>query len=315
MTRALFLALLGLSCATISAPAMAQSPLTPVSVLVQRYDEIVSSDGDAGVLCCAPHILASGPGADFYHVRMVFDVGFSDSLDRVSINSNDITLLWTGATEAVRAIGRYDYVGIFTGGSPSIFARRPRDWPAETEQAFIDAVWQVPDGVTAATLQIGEEGAQLQIPIDLNVAQTQPITPGQTMQAVVTGFAAEDALNVVDRISGQEVAGRVVPRTGRALRLDLSVTPLMSTATDAQAGENRFFMNAQHFALLGPEGLPMPFMGYRSDETLRTRWSISSNWDSQPRTSSLTLYYLGAPGAGLYTVYYMQDAVAQFTLQ
>jgi hypothetical protein len=310
-----FFCLAPFAVAVLVTAAQAQSPLTPVSLLVQRYDEVVPSDGDAGVACCAPHILTSGAAADFFHIRMVFDVAFSDSLDRVSINSNEITLLWTGATEAQRAIGRYDYVGVFDAGSPSIFARRPRDWPAETEQAFLDAVWQVPEGITSATLQVGAEGAQLQIPIDLNVAQTQPITPAQTMQVTVTGFAAEDALTITDRMSGQDVAGRVAPRAGQALRLELSVTPLMSTATDAQVGENRFLMYAEHFALVGPEGLPMAYLGYSDDTTLRTRWSISSSWENQPRVSNLRLYYLGAPAAGLYTVYYLQDAVAQFTLQ
>ncbi|NKX43833.1 hypothetical protein [Roseicyclus persicicus] len=296
-------------------PAAAQSLLTPVSVSVQRYDEIVSPNGNAGLSCCAPLVLESGPGADFYHVRMVFDAGFSETVDRISISSNDITLWLPGAAEGQRTVGRYDYVGVFEDGSPSIFARRPRDWPAETEQGFLEAVWLVPDGVTAATVHIGPADALLQVPIDLNVAPTQPVTPGQTLQVAVTGFGAEPALALTTRISGQDLAGRVVPTAGQALRLELTATPLMSTATDAQAGENRAFMQAESFALVGPDGLPLSYLGYETSDGVRTRWSISSSWTDQPRPSELTLYYLGAPTAGTWTVYYLQDPVAQFNLQ
>jgi hypothetical protein len=304
-----------LSVALASAPALAQSPLTPSTVTIQRYDEITSAEGDSGIYCCAPHVLESGTGADFYHIRMVFDVAFSETLDRVSVNSSDIELMLPGAAEGLRPIGRYDYLGIFEFGSASIFARRPRDWPNETEQAFIDAVWIIPEGVTTATLTVGEEGQQLQIPLDLNATPGQPISPGQTLQVAVTGFGAEARLAVTDRHNGQDVTGRVVPTAGQALRLDLSVTPLMSTATDAQAGENRFFMYADYFSLVGPDGMPMPFMGYQTGNGLRQRWSISSSWESAPRPSEMTLFYMGTPVAGTYTVYFLQDAVAQFNLQ
>lgn len=296
-------------------PAVAQSVLAPASVTIQRYDEIVSAEGGSGHYCCAPHVLESGPAADFYHVRVVFDVAFSDTLDRVSINSRDIGLMLPGATEALRNIGRFDYLGIFEFGSSSVFAQRPRDWPNETEQAFIDAVWIVPEGVTSAALVVGEAGAQLQVPLDLNVAAGQPVSPGATLQAAVTGFGAETALAVSDRHNGQDIAGRVVPAAGQALRLDLAVTPLISTATDAQAGENRFFMYADYFSLVGPSGLPLPFMGYQTGSGLRQRWSISSSWENQPRASEMTLYFMGNPEPGTWTVYFLQDPVAQFNLQ
>ncbi len=296
-------------------PALAQSPLSAASVTVQRYDEITSSDASTGMACCAPHILESGPGADFFHVRAVFNVAFTEELDRVSINSSDIVLMLPGAAEGLRAVGHYDYIGRLETGETSLYARRPNDWPAETAQAFIDSVWRVPEGTTQATLVIGEEGAQLQLPLDLNVAPGQPVSPGSTLQATVTGFGAEAQVAVSDQFGRQDVAGRVVPTTGQALRLDLAVTPLMSTATDAQAGENQFFMYAQNFSLVGPNGMPMPYLGYLTNGSLRTNWSISSSWESEPRTSNLPLYFLGVPEAGVYTVYYFQDPVAQFNLQ
>jgi hypothetical protein len=298
-----------------AAPALAQSPLMPVTVSIQRYDQIVNATGDTGLACCAPHILESGPATDFLHIRMVFDVAFSDTLDRVSVNSSDIVLMLPGAEEGLRAIGHYDHVGIFDEGASGIFARRPRDWPNETAQAFVDSVWMVPDGVTTATLQVGEEGAQIAVPVDLNVAQSQPVSPGQTVQVAVTGFGVEADLTLSERRNNQQLAGRVTPLSGQALRMEVSVTPLMSTSTEAQAGENRHLMYAGYLSLVGPDGLPMPFLGTRAGDGLRRTWSVSSSWDNSPRPHDMTLYYLGNPGPGTYTVYYLQDAVAQFNLQ
>jgi hypothetical protein len=300
-------------CSTLS--AQAQSPLVPATVTIQRYDELVNASGNAGLLCCAPEVLVSGPGADFYHVRMVFDVGFSDTLDRVSIGSNDIGLRLPGAEETLRAIGRYDHVAVFEDGAPSLFVRRPRDWPNETEQGFLDAVWIVPDGITSATLEIGPEDARLAIPLDLAVAPGQPVSPRQTLQVAVTGFGAESRLDLSGRLSNQDVTSRVVAGAGQALRLDLSVTPLIGNATDAQAGENRFFMEMEQFALTGPDGMPMPYLGTAVNNGLRQRWSVSSSWDNAPRVSEISLYYLGVPQPGTYTVYFLQDPVAQFNLE
>ena len=313
MKFALFAGLAALMSTTL--PAVAQSALTPVAVSIQRYDEIVNATGDSGLACCAPHVMESGPAADYYYIRMVFDVAFSETLDRVSINSSDILLMLPGAEEGLRAIGRYDYVGVYDDGSPTIFARRPRDWPAETEQAFVDGVWIVPEGVTTAILRVGEEGARIDVPVDLNVAPGAPVSPGQTVQVAVTGFGVEETLSLTDSRYSQDVAGRVVAAAGQMLRLQVTVTPLMSTATDAQVGENQHFMYAEYLSLVGPDGLPLPYLGYRTGDSLRRSWSISSSWENSPRASDMSLYFLGNPGPGTYTVYYLQDPVAQFNLQ
>lgn len=296
-------------------PAAAQSPLSASTITVQRYDEIVAATGDSGISCCAPLVLESGAGADFHHVRVVFDVAYSDTLDRVSVSSNDIALMLPGATEGLRAVGHYDYIGVFEDGAPSIYETRPRDWPAVREQAFLDGVWIVPEGVTSAMLMIGPEEERVQVPVDFNVAPVAPVSPAQTVAVEVTGFTAESALSVTNRVSRQELSGRVVPVAGQALRLDIQVTPRMSTATDAQAGENRFFLYAENFALVGPDGLPLPYMGYQTNNGIRQRYSVSFSWDAQPRPDVMELYYLGLPVSGTYTVYYLQDPVAQFTLQ
>ena len=86
-------------------------------------------------------------------------MAFSDTVDRVSVNSSDILLMLPGAEEGLRAIGHYDHVGIFDEGASGIFARRPRDWP-ERDGAGLRRLGRgsCPDGVTTATLQVGEEG-------------------------------------------------------------------------------------------------------------------------------------------------------------
>jgi hypothetical protein len=50
---------------------------------------------------------------------------------------------------------------------------------------------------------------------------------------------------------------------------------------------------------------------------LQPEWSNSIDWDSgQPAPpEAVSLYFLGAPTVGTYTVYLLNDPVAQFTLQ
>ena len=309
----LFLATLAL--AALPHLAAAQSPLTLAGVTVQRYDTLPNFSGDTGVFCCASHVNESGPDADFIHVTAAFDVAFSDTLDRVSVSSSDILLMLPGAAEGLRAVGRFSHVPVFEYGSQTINARRPRDWPNETEQGFLSAVWLVPNAAASAVLQIGEEGARLDVPLDLAVAPSAPLSPRQVVSVRVIGTEFLDSATISDRSANMDMPGVIQPRQGRFLRLTLGLTPLMSTDTDAQAGENQFFLYGNYLGVTGPDGMPLNLVGTEAVDSLRTRWSISASWDDTPREIDVTNVYLAAGGPGRYSIYFLSDKVAEFVLE
>jgi hypothetical protein len=304
------------AASTLSGAAMAQSPLSAASVTVQRYDTLPNFSGDSGIFCCATHIQQSGPDADFVHVRAVFDVAFSETIDRVQVNSADVLMLFPGAEEGQRAVGRFDHMPVFEFGSPSIFVNRPRDWPEETAQAFIDGVWIVPAGQTSATLQVGPADARIDVPLDRTVPVTSVMPPRMTVAVEVTGFGAVDTITLDDRYNGQDMPGVLEPGIGgRFLRLSVSVTPRMSTATDAQTGENRFLMYGNYIRITGPDGVPLPFVGTDTGRSVRTRWSVSSTWENETRPIELSNYYIGTAEPGRYSIYYLSDKVAEFIVE
>jgi len=310
--------ILAAAVSLVPAMGMAQSLLSPTSITVQRYDAIPNFSGDSGIFCCATHVHRSGGEADYYHIRMVFDVAFSDAVDRVSINSSDILLMLPGAEEGLRAIGHFDHMPVYEPGATSIYARRPRDFPAETEQAFLDAVWVVPEGVTSATMQIGdpEDGNVLNVPLDLDVGVTSVLRPAATLSMAVSGVGVTDMLTLEERFNGQDVPGTIRPTgPGRLMQVDLTLTPAMSTDTDAQAGENQFFFYSDWIGVTGPDGLPLMPVGYETGRSYRVHWSTSISWEDQPRGSDFTLYFLGRAEPGVYRVYYLSDKVAEFRIE
>ena len=131
-------------------------PITLSSVTIERYAELTEVGTDGGVACCAPLVL-SQPGHHFVYVRAIFDVAWSDELDRISVSFTDIGLQLPGDAEPRRMVGRMNRLGEFVFSGTSLNARRPRDWPAETEQGFLNAVFLVPETITTGTL-VMEEG-------------------------------------------------------------------------------------------------------------------------------------------------------------
>ncbi|PWK60535.1 hypothetical protein C7455_104171 [Roseicyclus mahoneyensis] len=91
----------------LSALMAAQSPLVPVSMEVHRYDEVLAASRSNRASCCAPRIYASGSDFDFIHVRVVFNLAFSDMLDRVSVHSSDIVRVTPEVPEGLDSFG-YD---------------------------------------------------------------------------------------------------------------------------------------------------------------------------------------------------------------
>lgn len=297
-------------------PAYAQSPLSLSGMSVYRYETLIDHSGNAGSFCCAPYELG-GPDGHFFYIRAIFDVDWSEELDRVSVSSSDVLLRLPEDEEGRRAVGRYDFFGIFNTSAGSLSERRPRDWPDETAQVYMNSVWYLPRDATTATLMIGEDEELLEIPVNLAVEPSPVIRPSQTMEIALQGLSRVEELTGEARMNGTEVPGRMAPSVGTMLRLSMDVTPAFSTDTDAQTGENRAFLRNSWFALIGPDGAPLLPVGSQSSSTSapRVEWSISMSWDDEPRPAEMELHFIGAGTPGTYQVYFLEDHVGDVTLR
>lgn len=306
---------LGLAALT-ALPAMAQSPLSLSGMSVYRYETLIDHSGNSGSFCCAPYVLG-GPDGNFVYIRAVFDIAWSEDLDRITYNSSDITLMLPGDDEGRRAQGRYDWFGVFTPSAGSISERRPRDFPEENAQAFLNGVWYLPRDATTATLIIGEDDDILEVPVNLAVEVGPVISPAQTFTFTPTGLTRATELTAETRMNQTDVPGRLTPATGTMLRIDFDATPNFSTDTDAQVGENQAFLRNTWFSLVGPDGAPLAPLGSQSgsNSTPRVEWTNSIRWDDSPRTIDLSLYFLGDGAPGTYQLYFLEDMVGEITLQ
>ncbi len=308
---------LALALSLPAAPVLAQSPLTPVSISVTRYDTLPQLQPDHGMACCALPMLESGPGQDFYYIDLDFNVAWSDDLDRVSISGRDILLHFEGGDEdGLRAFGRINYLPMVELSGGSISARRPRDWPDETAQAFLNNLWMVPDGVTQATLTVGEEGEQFAIILNLDIPVSEMMSPLETVEVTLNGLSIDEAMSRDRRLTGGELAITMTPTMGQLLRLDATLRPLMNTKTDSDQGENRFFFYNNYISLVGPDGIPLAPLGQDLSGSLQNDYSNSISWDDEEANGSdRGLYFLGAGTPGTYQVYYLSDLVGEITLQ
>ncbi|WP_071675560.1 hypothetical protein [Nioella nitratireducens] len=296
-------------------PVAAESPLTLVGMSVYRYDSLIDHSGDSGSFCCAPYVLGDDAG-DFYYIRAIFDVAWSDDLDRVSVNSSDILLTLPDDEEGRRAVGRYDWYGIYNPSADSISERRPRDWPEETAQAFLNGIWYLPAGSTSATLTIGEADEILDVPVNLAVEVSPVIQPSQTMLFALRGISRVDEMTSEVRYNGTSIPGHLAASAGQILRVAFDATPAFSTDTDAQQGENRAFLRNSWFTLVGPDGAILTLLGSQSSATSspRIEWTYSSSWDSEPPTRDAELAFLGAGMPGTYRLYFLEDMIGEVVL-
>ncbi len=77
---------LAVGCLTFMAPlpALAQSPLTLAGMSIYRHETLIDHSGNVGSICCAPYVLGDTDG-HFVFIRAVFDVAWTDDLDRLSV--------------------------------------------------------------------------------------------------------------------------------------------------------------------------------------------------------------------------------------
>ncbi len=280
-------------------------PITLSSVTVERYAELIENGTEGGVACCAPLVL-SQPGHHFVYVQAIYDVAWSDTLDRINVSSSDIGILLPGDTEPRQMVGRVSRVGQFDLGGNSLHASRPRDWPASTEQAYLNAVFLVPDTVTTGTLVFDETGYSQEISLAAEV--TEFPVPASMVQINVLGLARVDEVVTEESSGRQQMIGRLAPTLGDMLQLDLQVQALLSN--DVEGDNEHFFLN-NDFALVGPDNAPLRSIGI-VEGSFADNYSYSNRWDlgSLPNPSTVRFYFAGNAAPGVYKVFYHGTPVA-----
>lgn len=306
----------GAALAVATAPVVhaqeaAPLPITLSSVVVERYAEIIETDSDGGVSCCAPLVL-SQPGHHFVYVRAIFDVAWTDELDRLNVSFSDIGLLLPGDAEPRQMIGRMGALGEFALSGTSLNARRPRDWPETTEQGFLNAVFLVPETITSATL-VFEEGAFSQ-EISLAAEVTRMVDPASLVAVNVIGLAEIDEVVTQETSGRQDITGRLAPTLGAMLQLDLSVQPQVPNNLD---GEHQFFFRTDAFTLVGPDNAPLRFIGTVPGSSFQDSYSYSSRWEpgSLPNAQTIRLFFAGNAAPGVYKVFYHGTPVADLMFE
>jgi len=121
-------------------------------------------------------------------------------------------------------------------------------------------------------------------------------------------------LTTEDRLGREEITGRLTPTVGQLMRLDLDITPAMNLRVDSEPGENSVFFREGAFQLVGPEGLPLVNIGRAVNSSIRNDFSLSSSWEDEPRSSDMTVFFVGTGAPGEYQLSFYDAPVAPLGL-
>lgn len=295
----------------VSAQTVEELPITLSSVTIERYAELTEVGTDGGVACCAPLVL-SQPGHHFVFVRAIFDVAWTEDLDRISVSFSDIGLQLPGDAEPRQMVGRMSRLGEFDLSGTSLNARRPRDWPEETEQGFLNAVFLVPETITTGTLVFNETTFSQEISLAAEV--TELVDPASLVTVNVLGLTEVDEIVTRETSGRQDITGRLAPSLGAMMQLDLSVQPLQPNDMD---GDTAFFYTIDAFTLVGPDNAPLRQIGTVPSNSFQDNYSYSSQWrdGGLPNAQTLRLYFAGNAAPGVYKVFYHGTPVADLVME
>ncbi len=298
---------IGLMAAFSVSPSAAQEPWPFTSFEAHRYDSLINMDRNVGPPCCVPHIVGN-PGEVLVHISAAVDVPWSEDLDRVTVRAPDLTLTLPGG-EPMTQIGYFERIGLFEVGTKNATVSRPRGWPDDDADLFLEQVWSVPEDATAATLTFGEF---FSVEIDIPQETSTPITPGDTATFAITSMTVMDGFDTVDEVLDQSLSGTVHADNGQIIQVNFEITPQMMTGV----GRENFWFVTRHFHLVGPDRLRTTPLGQLDDGERLTddiQHTISGA-NTVGNTYSYTYYFLGGGQPGTYTLYFLSDPVAQGTL-
>lgn len=311
------LAALALAATPVTAQDAAPPPLTPLSVEVLKLDTVLHSDVNAGSICCAPEMLVSGEAEDFVYIKVVFDVAWSEEVDRVSYSGSQAQALKLPGVDDpdgwLRPWGQINWYPAVEIRPPNLSQSRPRKWPDEDKDAVLSGLWIVPSDATEAVLLIGKDDEpQLEVPIDLS----GPV--GDLPAAATLWDVTIDSLSVMDEVAtsresrGRVVNGVVKPTMGQIVAVSVTINPKQNTLVDQDEGNNAAYFQTETFQLVGPEGLPLVPMGQDRRGTIGNDVSNTENWSGEGTSGETdrTFYFLGSGAPGTYRLYFETTEVA-----
>ncbi|MEC7762320.1 MAG: hypothetical protein VX874_10475 [Pseudomonadota bacterium] len=310
-------AAVGLTALPATAQEASPPPLTPLSVEVVKLDTVLHSDVNAGSICCAPETLVSGEAEDFVYIKVVFDVAWSDDVDRVSYSGSQEQALKLPGTDDpdawLRPWGQINWYPSVEIRPPNLSESRPRNWPDEDKDAVLSGMWTVPADATEAVLLIGKaDEPQLEVAIDLSGAVEDLPAAATLWDVSISSLSVMDEVPTSRESRGRVVNGVVKPTMGQIVAVTATITPTRNTLVDQDEGKNAAYFQTETFQLVGPEGLPLVPMGQDRRGTIGNDVSNTENWsgDEASGQTERTFYYLGSGAPGTYRLFLETSEVA-----
>ena len=256
MVRSSVAALAAALC--LSLPAVAQVPLSALSLTARSHESLVNWQYMGPRPLGMPEIV-SIPGHLLLDVRAVFDGPWSDTVERVQVNTSDIHLILPDGTE-LRTIGGHPYWGQMTALDRGISERRPRNFPTEDSDIHWNGIFRIPKGTAQVTLRITGTGAQF----EGTIAVPGPTAPDDAASYAgfrVTHVRRFRTVTLSDGRDGAQILSSIRAPAGMVLAdLEIEVTGLTSNQPD---GDDQFSWSTNNFRLADGTGTPMGLIGER----------------------------------------------------
>lgn len=237
--------------------ALAQVDLTALSLTARSYESAISwqeSDRRPAGLVEVVHV----PGHVLLDVRAVFDGPWSETLERVQVNTRDIRLVLPDGSE-LEPLGGYPSWGQLSLMARSMSGRRPRDFPTTDADLYWNGLFRVPKAVTSATLRItGEARFEGTVPVPAPTAEEDAASFASFR---ITGIRRFQTARLEDGRDATLMTSTITAPAGHLLdELAVEVTGLATNNVD---GSEQFNWHTHNFRLVDAQGATMGLVGER----------------------------------------------------
>lgn len=293
-----------LLAAPISAMAQTAPTLEPLSTDVVVYPELVTWHERDGRPCCFPEVVAED-GQVLLRVDIVFDIPWSEELQRVSANDRDITVALPGG-ETRTPIGSYQYEGQFRRTSVSFSASRPSNWTEQDRDGFFNAVFLIPQGTASVDLTVGELYSTT-----IEVPQTFQKPPGAADGAEFQVLATRllDSVTSAERVNNIPVSNEINPPDGQSI-LEIEIAIRGQERNDFDTPD-RYYWHTYDFGVVYDDVHNAGLIGERfSDRILNWQFN-STEVGGQPTVR--TIYFAVPSDVGTMHLYFGDQRVAELT--
>ncbi len=301
----------GLWVLAASATAIAQDgldELTPDALTIERLTvqafQGVPVDNDHLLACCAPQMITRD-GQVLLWVRATFAPPWTEEVETVRVSHRDVALQVAGTDELLPIIGTYDLYGFFEVRTPHLAATRPGVWPERDPPVFFNAVFAVPEGAEAFTLDFGGLAAAR---IPMPPVGPHP-APGDIVSVTVRSAERIDAIPSVDRVGDQEIASVIRYTDGAILEVTLVVDPI---AGNDLRDPRQFIWRTASLQLVYGDGQIAPQLGQYLGRSLIRNTTNAYRLDPEEPPREETLYFAVPNGADGFRLYLGSSQVATF---